>query len=205
MLAQLSCEAFMDKIASNDPVPGGGSVSAFAGGIAASLASMVASLTVGKKNFEEVNDEMAVIASRMLQMKIAFTEFIDKDANSFDGVMQAFKMPKETDEEKAARTAAIQEGYKEAIAIPLAVAKASAELFENLEFVVTKGNQNALSDALVGTMMARSAVLGALYNVKINIPSVKDAAYVEKIMSEVKELEKFAIAREADILAKANL
>lgn len=205
MLAQLSCEAFMDKIASNDPVPGGGSVSAFAGGIAASLASMVASLTVGKKNFEEVNDEMAVIASRMLQMKIAFTEFIDKDANSFDGVMQAFKLPKETDEEKSARTAAIQEGYKEAIAIPLAVAKAAAELFDNLEFVVTKGNQNALSDALVGTMMARSAVLGALYNVKINISSVKDAAYVEKIMSEVKELEKFAIAREADILAKAAL
>lgn len=205
MLAQLTCEAFLDKLASNEPVPGGGSVAALSGGIAAALTAMVANLTVGKKNYEAVNDEMTEVAGRMIQMKKAFVEFIDKDASSFDGVMKAFKLPKETDEEKAARTAAIQDGYKEAIAVPLAVAKACAELFDMIEAVVVKGNQNALSDGLVAAMTARTAVLGALYNVKINLGSVKDAVYVEKITAEVAALEKLAVAREAEILAKATL
>lgn len=205
MLAQLTCEAFLDKLASNEPVPGGGSVAALSGGLAAALTAMVANLTVGKKNYEEVNDEMTEIAGRMLQMKKAFVEFIDKDASSFDGVMKAFKLPKETDEEKAARTAAIQDGYKEAIAVPLAVAKACAELFDMIDVVVVKGNQNALSDGLVAAMTARTAVLGALYNVKINLGSVKDQVYVEKITAEVAALEKLAVSREAEILAKATL
>lgn len=205
MLAQLTCEAFLDKLASNEPVPGGGSVAALSGGIAAALTAMVANLTVGKKNYEAVSDEMAAVASRMIQMKKAFVEFIDQDASSFDGVMKAFKLPKETDEEKSARTAAIQEGYKEAIAVPLAVAKACAELFDVIELVVEKGNQNALSDGLVAAMTARTALLGALYNVKINLGSVKDAVYVEKISEEVASLEKLAVKREAEILAKSNL
>jgi len=205
MLAQLTCEAFLDKLASNEPVPGGGSVAALSGGLAAALTAMVANLTIGKKNYEAVSDEMEAVAGRMLQMKKAFVEFIDKDASSFDGVMKAFKLPKDTDDEKAARTAAIQDGYKEAIAVPLAVAKACAELFDVIEFVVEKGNQNALSDGLVAAMTARTAVLGALYNVKINLGSVKDQAYVEKITSEVATLEKFAVTREAEILAKGNL
>lgn len=205
MLAQLTCEGFLDKLASNEPVPGGGSVAALSGGLAAALTAMVANLTVGKKNYESVSDEMELYAGRMIQMKTAFVEFIDKDASSFDGVMKAFKLPKETDEEKEARTAAIQDGYKEAIAVPLAVAKASAELFDIIEAVVEKGNKNALSDGLVAAMTARTAVLGALYNVKINLGSVKDVNYVEKITSEVAALEKFAVKREAEILAKGNL
>ncbi|MCK8060778.1 MULTISPECIES: cyclodeaminase/cyclohydrolase family protein [unclassified Fusibacter] len=203
MLANLTCVEFLDKLASNEPVPGGGSVAALTGGIAAALAAMVANLTVGKKNYVEVSEEMEEIATRMIQMKIAFVEFIDKDANSFDGVMKAFKLPKETDEEKAARTAAIQNGYKEAIAVPLAVAKAASEMFEMIEVVVTKGNQNAVTDGLVAAMSARTAILGALLNVKINLSSVKDEAYVEKIKSEVEALEAFAIKREGEILAKA--
>jgi formiminotetrahydrofolate cyclodeaminase len=204
MLANLTCVEFLDKLASNEPVPGGGSVAALTGGIAASLAAMVANLTVGKKNYVEVSEEMEEVVTRMLQMKIAFVEFIDKDANSFDGVMKAFKLPKETEEEKEARTAAIQNGYKEAIAIPLAVAKAASEMFEMIEFVVVKGNQNAVTDGLVAAMSARTAILGALYNVKINLSSVKDQAYVEKVKSEVLALEAFAISRETEILAKVT-
>jgi formiminotetrahydrofolate cyclodeaminase len=204
MLAQLTCEAFLDKLASNEPVPGGGSVAALSGGIAAALTAMVANLTVGKKQYEEVSSEMEVVAERMIQMKKAFVEFIDQDANSFDGVMKAFKLPKETDEEKATRTAAIQNGYKEAIAVPLAVAKASSELFDMIERVVVSGNQNAASDGLVAAMMARTAVLSALYNVKINLSSVKDSNYVQKISAEVAALENLAKSRETEILAKAT-
>jgi len=191
-------------LASNEPVPGGGSVAALSGGLAASLAAMVANLTVGKKKYVEVNDEMEEIATRMIQMKKAFVEFIDKDANSFDGVMKAFKLPKETDEDKAARSAAIQGGYKEAIAVPLAVAKACADLFDMIEVVVVKGNQNAVTDGLVAAMTARTAILGALLNVEINLSSVKDEAYVAKIKEEVATLKAVAIKRESEILAKVT-
>lgn len=204
MLVNLTCVEFLDQLASDEPVPGGGSVAALTGGLAAALTAMVANLTIGKEKFAEVNDQMVQVENTMNQMKIAFTTFVDKDANSFDGVMKAFKLPKATDEEKNARTAAIQAGYKEAIAVPLAVAKAASELFDMIEFVVEKGNQNAVSDGLVAAMCARTAILSALYNVEINLSSVKDLAYVEKLGQEVKQLRHLAIKRESEILAKAS-
>lgn len=205
MLAQLSCVKFLDQLASSEPVPGGGSVAALSAGISASLAAMVANLTIGKKKYAEVEGEMKAIYENMMQMKEAFTSFIDQDANSFDDVMKAFKMPKETDEEKEARVIAIEESYKLAASVPLAVAKSCAEMFPYLEVVVTKGNQNAVTDGLVATMMARTAILSALYNVKINLTGIQDTAYVEKVTQEIKELEALAIKRETEILGLINL
>lgn len=205
MLAQLSCVKFLDQLASSEPVPGGGSVAALSAGISASLAAMVANLTIGKKKYAEVEEEMKAIYENMMQMKEAFTSFIDQDANSFDDVMKAFKMPKETEEEKEARGTAIEESYKLAASVPLAVAKSCAEMFPYLEVVVTKGNQNAVTDGLVATMMARTAILSALYNVKINLTGIQDTAYVEKVTQEIKELEALAIKRETEILALVNL
>jgi methenyltetrahydrofolate cyclohydrolase len=205
MLANLSCVQFLDQLASNEPVPGGGSVAALSAGISASLASMVANLTIGKKKYVEVEEEMKVIAERMNAMKEAFVLFIDKDANSFDDVMKAFKLPKETDEEKAARTVAIEESYKLAASVPLAVAKSAAEMFDMIEVTVVKGNQNAVTDGMVAAMMARTAILGALLNVKINLTGISDAAYVEVVSKEVQELEALAIKREGEILAKGKI
>lgn len=205
MLAQLSCVKFLDQLASNEPVPGGGSVAALSAGISAALAAMVANLTIGKKKYVEVDAEMKDILENMQNMKEAFVSFIDQDANSFDDVMKAFKLPKETDEEKAARAEAIEESYKLAASVPLAVAKSAAEMFPLIEAVVTKGNQNAVTDGMVSAMMCRTAILSALLNVKINLTGIQDATYVEKVTGEIKELEALAIKRETEILALVNL
>ncbi len=200
MLAQMTVQGFLDELHSNSPAPGGGSVAALNGAIAASLVGMVANLTLGKKKYEEVAPEMEEIAKKMDELKNVFAEFIDKDANSFNGVMAAFKMPKETDEEKAKRTEAIQAGYKEAIAVPLAVAKSAAEMFDIIEDVLTRGNSQAASDALVAAISTRTAIISALLNVEINLSAVKDEEYVKRMNEEVDALRAIANRREQDIL-----
>lgn len=205
MLKDLTVASFVDKLESSDPVPGGGSVAALSASTAAALASMVATLTVGKKNYEAVSEKMEDIAKSMSDYKKVLVDFIDKDANSFDGVMQAMKMPKETDEEKAARTAKIQEETKYAAMVPFEVAEKTTELFDAIAFLVEHGNKNAQTDVLVAAMMARTAVLGALYNVKINLGSIKDTVFVEDLTQKVSALEKIAIEKEQAILALTNL
>lgn len=205
MLKDMNIQDFLNQTASNDPVPGGGSVAALSSALASSLAAMVANLTVGKKNYEEVSDEMSTIAEQMIAFKNEFVELIDKDANSFDGVMKAFKLPKDTDEEKAERTRQIQSGMKYAASVPLEVAQKTSELFDSIEVLVVKGNKNAQTDALVAGMMARTAILSALYNVKINLGSVKDEAFVESVSAEVKKLEKLAVEREQKVLSLSSL
>ncbi len=119
--------------------------------------------------------------------------------------MQALTLPKETEEEKAARTKAMQDGLKAAVAVPLSVAKRAYEVMPYAEVMVTKGNKTAVTDALVATMMARTAVLGALFNVKINLESIKDEAFVEETAKEVAVIEKNALAYEKKILAQAGV
>ncbi len=205
MLKELGLQDFLAKLQSNDPVPGGGSVAALSSALASSLAAMVANLTVGKKNYEAVSDKMAKIAEEMSVNNQQFVDFIDKDATSFDSVMQAFKLPKETDEEKAHRTAKIQEGMKYAASVPLEVAEKTCELFDAIEILVKEGNQNAQTDGLVAAMMARTAVLSALYNVKINLGSIKDEAFVSAMREKVQHLEETAIERESAILKASSL
>lgn len=205
MLKELGLQDFLAKLQSNDPVPGGGSVAALSSALASSLAAMVANLTVGKKNYEAVSDKMEKIAEEMSANNQQFVDFIDKDATSFDSVMQAFKLPKETDEEKAHRTAKIQEGMKYAASVPLEVAEKTCELFDAIEILVKEGNQNAQTDGLVAAMMARTAVLSALYNVKINLGSIKDEAFVSAMREKVQHLEETAIERESAILKASSL
>ncbi len=205
MLKDLYLKEFLDKTESNEPVPGGGSIAALSSAISAALSAMVANLTVGKKNYEEVSEEMTEIASKMSAFKSEFVDLIDKDANSFDKVMKAYKLPKETDEEKTERSRQIQEGMKYAASVPLEVAQKTSELFGMIEELVKKGNQNAQTDALVAAMMARTAILSALYNVKINLGSIKDEVFVQDITSKVKALETLATSKEAHILGLSDL
>ncbi|MDM8533395.1 cyclodeaminase/cyclohydrolase family protein [Clostridiaceae bacterium HSG29] len=205
MLGDMYLKEFLEKTASKDPVPGGGSVAALSSALSASLAAMVANLTIGKKNYEEISDKMVEIAEALDLRRREFVQLIDKDANSFDSVLKAFKMPKETDEEKKLRTEAIQDGMKYAAKVPLGVAIDASKLFEYIEIVVKEGNKNAVTDGLVAAMMARTAIKSALYNVKINLSSIKDENFVNEMKVQVEELENFADKREKEILGLSEL
>ncbi len=205
MLGQMKINEFLAATASDAPVPGGGSVAALSAGISASLIEMVANLTVGKKNYEAVEEEMKAISEKVNPYREIFVTAIDKDAESFDGVMKAFKLPKETDEEKKARTAAIQSGMKDAANVPLETARNAFGLFGMIEAIVVRGNSNAVTDGAVAAMMARAAVIGAIYNVRINLMSIKDEAYVTEVTAEIDKMEKETAEIEARILASVKL
>ncbi|WP_026476714.1 cyclodeaminase/cyclohydrolase family protein [Alkaliphilus transvaalensis] len=205
MLGAMGLKEFLEKTASSDPVPGGGSIAAMSGATAAALTEMVANLTIGKKKYVEVEEEMKEVASKANELREKLIGDIDRDAASFNKVMDAFKLPKETDEEKAARTEAIQACTKEAALVPLEVAKEAFNMMGIIEAVVEKGNSNAVTDGAVAAMMARTAVLSALWNVKINLSSIKDEAFVAEVSQEVKELEEKVQVREKEILSKVVL
>ena len=205
MLSNMNIKEFLAATSSDAPVPGGGSVAALSAAIASSLAEMVANLTIGKKGYDDVQDEMKAISEKLSAYTPKFVDFIDKDASSFDDVMKAFKLPKETDEEKKARTEAIQNGMKLAATVPLETAQAAMEILDMIEAVVQRGNSNAVTDGAVAAMMTRTAVLSALYNVKINLGSIKDADYVAKAAAEVERIEKEVVEIEARILSQVKL
>lgn len=181
---------FCNVTAGSDPVPGGGSVSALAGTIAASLTEMVANLTIGRKKYVEVEEEMKAVVEKAREVHKDLIEAIDRDSDAYDLVSQAFKMPKETDEEKAARSAKIQEATKVAALVPMEVAKTTYELIPLIEKVVMKGNQNAITDGCIAMMNCRLGVLGALLNVRINLGSLKDQAFVKELADDCERLEK---------------
>ncbi|MEW6125957.1 MAG: glutamate formimidoyltransferase [Acidobacteriota bacterium] len=165
---------FAEMVASSDPVPGGGSVAAHSGMLAASLGQMVCNLTLGKKKYADVETRVAEIKDDLMRLAGWLRDFIVEDAKSFDAVMQAFKLPKATDEEKAARKEAIEAATRGAIVVPMETAKASLDVLRLLGELVKIGNQNALSDVGVGAQLALTAVKGASYNVGINLSSLAD-------------------------------
>jgi len=205
MLADKNIKDFLKETASSSPVPGGGSVAALSAGLAAALTAMVANLTIGKKGYEGLEEEMEKIAKEAEEYKDRFIEYIDKDSESFNQVMAAFKLPKETEEEKEIRKEMIQRSFKAAALVPLEVAREGLKIMDIIETVVVKGNKNAVTDGAVAAMMARTATLSALYNVKINLGSIKDTEFVDKIGKEVQEIEEKIVKVEKDILEKVVL
>ena len=204
MLTELTVKDFLNKVAGSDPVPGGGSIAALNGALASALAAMVANLTIGKKKYAEVQEDMLAIAQEAEGLMSAFTTDIDRDSDAYDRVFACFKMPKDTDEEKAARSAAIQEATKYAAQVPLEVARRACALMPRIAEVARRGNQNAVTDACVAMMSARNAVLAAVLNVRINLSSLKDQALVARLQAEADELEQQATAREQELLAEVK-
>ena len=204
MLTELTVKDFLNKVAGSDPVPGGGSIAALNGALASALAAMVANLTIGKKKYAEVQEDMLAIAQEAEGLMTAFTTDIDRDSDAYDRVFACFKMPKDTDEEKAARSAAIQEATKYAAQVPLEVARRACALMPRIAEVARRGNQNAVTDACVAMLSARNAVLAALLNVRINLSSLKDQALVARLQAEADELEQQATAREQELLAEVK-
>ncbi len=199
-LQDLTVKEFIDKVTGNDPVPGGGSVSALNGSLAASLAAMVANLTVGRKKYAEVNDEMEELSARLTGLSAQLLNDVDRDAEAYDRVFAAFKLPKEKDEEKAVRTEAIQRETKYAAQVPMEVARTAHAMLPLIDTVARKGNSNAVTDACVAMMCTRTAVLGALLNVRINLTSITDEAFVKEMSAEAERLERETLAAEQQVL-----
>ena len=197
----MTVAGFIDELASDSPAPGGGSVSALNGAIAAALTSMVGNLTIGKKKYADVEEEMRDIVSRVTEIQKELLEAVDKDCDAFNVVFAAFKWPKETEEEKEARSAEIQRGTKIAADVPMRVAEKAAELMPLIEKVIMKGNQNSITDACCAMMACRYAVIGALLNVRINLGSIKDETFVKEHADRAAELEKKVNETEQKILA----
>ena len=191
MLTNLTITEYFEKTASGEPVPGGGSIAALSAAAAASLSEMVANLTIGKKGYESVDAEMKEIAEAASGLRDKLIQDIDNDPEAYQQVMAAFKLPKMTQDEKNRRARAIQDGLKNAALIPMGVAEDAFKTMDLIEKVVKKGNTNAVTDGAVAAMAARTAVMAALYNVKVNLASIKDYVFVEKLTQKVQMESRF--------------
>jgi glutamate formiminotransferase/formiminotetrahydrofolate cyclodeaminase len=193
--------SFIEELASPTPTPGGGSAAAYAGAMGAALVAMVASLTIGKKKYAEFEAEMQAIRVVAENLRKELTQAVDDDASSFEVLMATFKLPKDTDEQKAARSAAIVKATLNAAHVPLHVAEDAVKVMELALKCAKHGNVNAISDAMSGFAMSRAALTAAGYNVRININSLEDKSAGEKMLSELAELEFEADKLELEIQA----
>jgi len=196
---------FLERTASGAPVPGGGSIAALCAAVSASLSEMVANLTIGRKGFEAIEYEMKEIAKDAFNYRGKLVYDIDRDSDAFNDVVSAYKLPKSTEENRSNRNRAIQQGLKNAVIVPLSVAKDALRLMELAARVVENGNKNAVTDGAVAAMMARTSVLSALYNVKINLLSITDKAFVKDVAKQIKHMEKHTQEREKEILSAIDL
>jgi formiminotetrahydrofolate cyclodeaminase len=201
LLKDLTITGYLEKTASGEPVPGGGSIAALSAAAAASLSEMVANLTIGKKGYESVQAEMQEIAAAASELRDKLISDIDNDPEAYQQVIAAFKLPKTTEEDNSRRAKAIQDGFKNAALIPMSVAEDAFKVMELAEKGVKKGNQNAITDGAVAAMAARTAVMAALYNVKINLASIKDGEFVKQLTQKVQILEDRVETREKRILS----
>jgi glutamate formiminotransferase/formiminotetrahydrofolate cyclodeaminase len=196
--------SFANITASESPAPGGGSVSAYLGVLGVSLATMVANLSSHKKGWDERWKEFGDQAEQGQQLKDKLLKLVDADTESFNAIMSAFTLPKSTAAEKEIRSNAIQEATRKAIEIPLEVMKLSLESLSLIKSMANTGNPNSVSDAGVGALCARSAVMGAFLNVKINCASYEDVNFVNQIIGEGQQIEDAAIEVEQEILRIVN-
>ncbi len=193
------CLTFLDDLASDQPAPGGGSAAAYAGAMGAGLVAMVARLTIGRKKFESVESQMGGILEESERLRQILTAAVAADAASFEDVMAAFRLPKATDEEKAARSAAIQAATLEAAQIPLETARKSLRVIQLAVQAASLGNPNAITDAGTAASMAVAAIQSAGYNVRINTLSLKDQAKSQELLDELNNIAQRAVHFEGQI------
>ncbi len=188
MIDDLTTSKFLDALASGNATPGGGSAAAIMGAMGAALVSMVANLTIGKKGYEAVETEMRQLLAESEALRVRLAGMVAEDVAAFDTLMAAYKLPKASDDEKAARSAAIQVGLKLATEAPLACARACAEAVRLTERAVAHGNLNVISDVGVGVVAAWAALRSAALNVHINAPQIKDRAWADRALTELQGL-----------------
>ncbi|MEJ8552886.1 cyclodeaminase/cyclohydrolase family protein [Tepidibacter sp. Z1-5] len=183
---------FSNEVDSNSPAPGGGSVSALASNIGISLGRMMGNLSFGKKKFEaldeDIKKEFKEKFEKLGSIRDNLLELVDKDTESFNEVMKAFKLPKETDEQKSIRKKAIQDATIKSIDVPFETAKNSLDALELMEYFVDYGNQNAITDLGVGNLLLYTGLEGAILNVKVNLCGLDDVEFVQKKRSECEDM-----------------
>src|SRR4051794_15662039 len=188
MLAKLTVEDFIEQLASASPTPGGGSASALAGAMAAAMVEMACNLTIGREKFKDVEGEMQTVLGRAKELRKLMLDAVDEDTESYSAVSEAYKLPRSTDEEKSARTRAIQEALQGATEVPLRVARAAAETSQLATIALEKSNPNVASDARVAQLLADAACQGAIANVEINLGSITDAGFADRMREELSGL-----------------
>ncbi len=188
MLIDKKVSNFLNELASNLPTPGGGSVAALAGALGAALISMVGNLTVGKKKYEDVEEDIKKIISSSEKLRYELSQLIEEDVKVFNNFMATYKMPKETEDEKKKRAEMIQESLIKAAKVPLKVAYKCLDILILSQEAAEKGNVNVVSDAGVAVLMAEAAVESAILNVKINLKMIKDEKTKEEFSSSIQEL-----------------
>ncbi len=208
MLQNLTLKAFAEELGSNSPAPGGGSAAALAASLGSALGSMVFNLTVGKKAYNEYGDETKNLILMALEEtntnKDEFLNLMEKDAEEFLELMDAFKLPKNTDEEKAVRSKKIEEGYVKALQVPLTVAEKAYELYKHIELAANFGNRNAVSDAGVAALLLQTAIESAFLNVKINLSGITEESYKAQVQQKCDELIKAGISKRDNIMSIVN-
>lgn len=208
MLDQKTVREFINELGSNSPAPGGGSVAALGASLASALGAMVFNLTVGKKIYNEYSDENKMIIDKNLEecceQKDKFLELMNKDTDAFLMLMSAFKLPKESDEEKKVRSLKIQEGYQVALEVPLNVAEEAFKIYSYTKTAAQLGNKNAISDAGVSALMLQASIESAILNVKINLSSIKDETYKENIKQRCNTLIEQGRIKRDEILDIVN-
>ena len=192
---------FVAATASKEPTPGGGAIAALTGATGAALAEMVANLTFGKKGYEEVQSEMEELQTKAESIRNRMLELSQADADVFNIFMNALGLPKNTDEEKIARTAAIQQAYKDAAMVPFEIGELAYQIFELAELASSKGNQNLITDGIIAAINARAAVKAAFLNVRINLSGIKDEAFVANVSAKMNSIEQDLDTKEAAIIS----
>lgn len=200
MYADLTVSQFLDALASKEPVPGGGSGAALAGALAAALVSMVCNLTIGKKGYEAVEREMQAILGESEAIRKELPQLLEADTQAYSRVMEAYRMPRASDEEKQAREAAMQERLKEAAEVPFKIAERCARVVALALPAARMGNKWAVSDAGVGALLGEASMHSALLNVEINLASIKDPAYVETMRGRMAALVEEAVRVKAEVM-----
>jgi methenyltetrahydrofolate cyclohydrolase len=200
MFKDMTLTAFAETAASREPVPGGGSVSALAGALAASLAAMVAELTFNKEAFADRVPEMQGLRNTAVALQKELLDAVDRDAQSYRNVLLAFRQPRTTEEERRKRSEAIQAAFRHATEVPLQVAEAAMRVLELAGTAARRGNPDMRTDAGVGVLLARSAVLGSLMNAKINLTSLKDEDFAVETEHKIERLRQQAIQMESNVL-----
>lgn len=189
MYADLSIKEFLAETAANSPVPGGGSAAALCGALAAALTEMVANLTAGKEKYAEYDGQMRTIATEAATLREQFTRFIDEDSQAYARLLEAYKLPGDTEALQAARHREIQQATLRATLVPMKIAEELSLVVEAVIYVAHKGNQNALADACAAMMAARACILASLLNVRINLRSIDDKTFVRQMQTKATHLE----------------
>jgi len=204
-LDQLSVQEFISELSSGKPAPGGGSVAALCGALAAALSTMVANLTVDREKYGQTRKSMEEVRMTAATLSTRFLALMQQDSDTYQKVMAAFELPRETDDQITSRQATIEGAMKKAATVPLETLRASEELIRVARDAVRGGNPNAITDAAAAVQLANTTAVVASYNVQINISRIKDQAFVAKCEKEVAEILKRQEALLSDVDGSANI